>query len=384
MASIENMIKWMMDRQGKVTYSMNSRLGPNSYDCSSAVYFSLVAGGFLSAGSMGNTDTLFGHLEANNWKKVALNSSGYYDVKRGDIFIWGTRGSSGGSAGHTGIFVDSADNIIHCNFGYNGITVNNHDVIWGYNGKPAVTIYRYAGQPTTSGYFTTNPGHVKLKVADGLYASNDLNFTGGKVLGNFPAGTKFQITGIKTTSSGLPRLVTGSGHLLTANKTYVEQTTAGFPNYFNTRPTQVEMVISDGLYAANDRDFQKGAVDGKKYPVGTPFYITGLTYGSNGVPRLITSSGHLLTSNKSYVKTYSGSMFTTYFATNPGKVKLKTADGLYAKNDPDFKNGIVTARYAAGTVFTISGMTQNSNGIPRLITSSGFLLTANKALVEKC
>ena len=29
MASIENMIKWFKDREGKVTYSMNSRLGPN-------------------------------------------------------------------------------------------------------------------------------------------------------------------------------------------------------------------------------------------------------------------------------------------------------------------------------------------------------------------
>ena len=60
LASIENMIKWFKDREGKVTYSMNSRLGPNSYDCSSAVYFSLIAGGFLPSGTgIGNTDSLF-------------------------------------------------------------------------------------------------------------------------------------------------------------------------------------------------------------------------------------------------------------------------------------------------------------------------------------
>lgn len=150
MANIESMIKWMTDRQGKVTYSMNSRLGPNSYDCSSAVYFALQAGGFLSAGKMGNTDSLFGDLECIGWKQVALNSKGYYDVKRGDIFIWGIRGSSGGASGHTGIFLDTKDTIIHCNYGYNGITVNNHDVIWAYNNRPAVTIYRYSGQMTTT------------------------------------------------------------------------------------------------------------------------------------------------------------------------------------------------------------------------------------------
>ncbi|MGO3664158.1 MAG: peptidoglycan amidohydrolase family protein, partial [Lactococcus lactis] len=53
MSSIENMIAWMQARKGKVTYSMTSRMGPNSYDCSSSVFFAMIAGGFLSSGSMG-------------------------------------------------------------------------------------------------------------------------------------------------------------------------------------------------------------------------------------------------------------------------------------------------------------------------------------------
>ncbi|MBO0440974.1 hypothetical protein JZO69_11425 [Enterococcus sp. DIV0869a] len=52
------------------------------------------------------------------------------------VFIWGDRGNSGGAAGHTGIFIDDNDNIIHCNYGFNGITVNNHDYIWEFNGQP--------------------------------------------------------------------------------------------------------------------------------------------------------------------------------------------------------------------------------------------------------
>ncbi len=44
--NIEQMIKWMTNREGKVTYSMTNRLGPKSYDCSSAVFFSMIAGGF--------------------------------------------------------------------------------------------------------------------------------------------------------------------------------------------------------------------------------------------------------------------------------------------------------------------------------------------------
>ncbi|MBL1228123.1 holin [Enterococcus sp. BWB1-3] len=181
MANLEAMIKWMDDRKGKVTYSMNRRLGPDSYDCSSAVYFALRAGGFLPDGVMGNTDSLFGHLEAARWKKVAVNPKGYYVVKRGDIFIWGVRGASGGVAGHTGIFIASNDQMIHCNFGYNGITVNDHDTIWSYNGKPYVTIYRYSGSgeaviPEGETNTTTGTGQ---KSGNKVYQVDELKFVNG-------------------------------------------------------------------------------------------------------------------------------------------------------------------------------------------------------------
>ncbi|WP_086314760.1 hypothetical protein A5821_002375 [Enterococcus sp. 7F3_DIV0205] len=143
MANIEHMIKWMAERKGKVTYSMNVRLGPNSYDCSSAVYYALINGGFLNTGIMGNTDTLFFHLENSGWTQVKKDGFGNYPAKKGDIFIWGDRGASGGASGHTGIFIDDQDRIIHCNYGYNGITVNDHDTIWALNGCPTITIYRY-------------------------------------------------------------------------------------------------------------------------------------------------------------------------------------------------------------------------------------------------
>ena len=136
----------MTERKGKVTYSMNNRLGPTSYDCSSAVYLALIAGDFLSVQTMGNTDTLFIHLEQASWEKIQPDTTGSYPAKKGDIFIWGQRGASGGAAGHTGIFIDDNDTIIHCNYGYNGISVNNHDEIWYLNGCPTVTIYRYSAK----------------------------------------------------------------------------------------------------------------------------------------------------------------------------------------------------------------------------------------------
>src|SRR5699024_7779051 len=50
--NIEALIKWFEDRRGKVRYSMSYlRTGPNYYDCSSAVFSALIAGGFRPPGS---------------------------------------------------------------------------------------------------------------------------------------------------------------------------------------------------------------------------------------------------------------------------------------------------------------------------------------------
>lgn len=72
-----------------------------------------------------------------------------------------------------------------------------------------------------------------------------------------------------------------------------------------------------------------------------------------------------------------------YYTENPKYVVLKKTDGLYAKNDLDFKKGLVTPKYPKGTGFVITGMTKTSKGLPRLITQSGFLLSANKDIVMR-
>ncbi|MGM0124853.1 hypothetical protein IGI37_002247 [Enterococcus sp. AZ194] len=125
MASKENMIKWMTDRAGKVTYSMTSRLGPSSYDCSSAVFNSLITGGYLPKNTgIGNTETLFG-LRGKLLKEISRA-----EAKRGDIFVSGTPGGSNGSAGHTGIFLSNSQ-FIHCSYYWNTIHVDSHDSYMG-------------------------------------------------------------------------------------------------------------------------------------------------------------------------------------------------------------------------------------------------------------
>lgn len=143
---MEKAINWFKARELSTVYSMEHRNGPQSYDCSSAVYYALKTAGLLPANTpIGNTDSLFGDLERNGFVRVPNDARGNVKVIRGDIFIWGKRGASGGASGHTGIFLNE-DDIIHCNYGYNGITINNHNQIAMWNGYPELTVYRYVNK----------------------------------------------------------------------------------------------------------------------------------------------------------------------------------------------------------------------------------------------
>lgn len=137
--NIETAIAWMQARKGQVSYSMDDRNGPDSYDCSSSVYYALRSAGASSAGWAVNTEYMHDWLVKNGYELISENTP--WDAQRGDIFIWGRRGYSSGAGGHTGMFVDS-DNIIHCNYRFNGITVNDHDDIWLYAGRPYYYVYR--------------------------------------------------------------------------------------------------------------------------------------------------------------------------------------------------------------------------------------------------
>lgn len=137
--NIEKAIAWMEAREGRVSYSMEYRDGDDSYDCSSSMYYSLRSAGASSAGWAVNTEYEHDWLIKNGYELIAENTE--CTAQRGDIFIWGKRGASAGAFGHTGMFIDS-DNIIHCNYAYNGISINNHDERWYYAGQPYFYIYR--------------------------------------------------------------------------------------------------------------------------------------------------------------------------------------------------------------------------------------------------
>ena len=143
MADIEQAVQWFIARQGKVTYSMVYRNGPHSYDCSSAVFYSLKHAGF-SIPFIGNTETLFS-LEGKLLQPISSSQK-----QRGDIFVSGVKGGSNNAYGHTGILL-SPTQAIHCSSVFNGIGVSSsaNSSVWAYGGAP-VYWYRVIGSTSTN------------------------------------------------------------------------------------------------------------------------------------------------------------------------------------------------------------------------------------------
>lgn len=133
MKEIEKMIEWFNERRGYVTYSMEQRTGKKNYDCSSSVYYAVCYALGLDVGYPTSTETMHEFLLRNGFEKIADNT--VWESKRGDIFILGRKGYSSGAGGHTGIYIDD-ENIIHCNYAKNGISIDRADDVldWGAYG----------------------------------------------------------------------------------------------------------------------------------------------------------------------------------------------------------------------------------------------------------
>ena len=149
---LDPFINWFQARKGRVRYSMYSRMGPSSYDCSSAVHFAAKHAGLLPSNHyIGSTETLFG------MKGKYLDEISRADIRYGDIFVAGRQGASGGAGGHTGAVLDK-NRIIHCNYGSNGIAITP---INGYTGGPPVRWFRwrnsgYGSQTVSNRRYWTN------------------------------------------------------------------------------------------------------------------------------------------------------------------------------------------------------------------------------------
>ncbi|MEO5298638.1 peptidoglycan amidohydrolase family protein [Enterococcus cecorum] len=146
--NMETAINYMYQLKNRgITYSMSgSRIGTDgTADCSGAVYISLVKGGAKPHSYPVNTESEHAWLIANGFELIAFNKS--WNMQRGDVLIFGIKGQSAGAGGHTAIAVDH-NNVIHCNYAHNGVSVNPETTMPYSMGW---YVYRYKGatqQPT--------------------------------------------------------------------------------------------------------------------------------------------------------------------------------------------------------------------------------------------
>lgn len=134
--NLEKVVEWFKDRVGKVGYSQPNRQGPNYYDCSSAVFSALIAGGFLPVGTpLGTTESLY-QLEGS--LLIPIQRS---EARFGDIFVAGVKGASLFNGGHTGVFTAN-ERIIHCTSELNGIGETSLE---GWYGGLPLYCYRLKG-----------------------------------------------------------------------------------------------------------------------------------------------------------------------------------------------------------------------------------------------
>ena len=147
MIDINKAIDYMYQLKNRgITYSMSgSRIGTDgTADCSGAVYISLVKGGAKPHSYPVNTESEHAWLIANGFELIAFNKE--WNMQRGDVLIFGIKGQSAGAGGHTAIAVDH-NNVIHCNYAHNGVSVNPETTMPYSMGW---YVYRYKGAKPTS------------------------------------------------------------------------------------------------------------------------------------------------------------------------------------------------------------------------------------------
>ena len=144
-------------KQRRIKYSMyGSRTGKDgTADCSGFIYECLVSGGAKPLNYVPNTDSLHSFLVNNGFKLIAESSE--WNAKRGDVVIFGKKGSSGGANGHVVLFIEQYK-IIHCTYkseNANGIYVESDESGCPYNWY--FYVYRLQNNSTSKPTTPTKP-----------------------------------------------------------------------------------------------------------------------------------------------------------------------------------------------------------------------------------
>lgn len=145
-------------------------------------------------------------------------------------------------------------------------------------------------------YFMYNP--VTVSVRKKLYLYKDVEFT-ERIEQNVEIGEILEISEIRFTKKGTPRLITIEGYVITANRDFVTRVNKSKSNqYIFQKPHSVIAIKNCKVY--EDRNFKSDSVNELKAKQKVD--IQKIVLSSKGTPRLKTINGTYITANRNIVK----------------------------------------------------------------------------------
>ena len=177
MSKQQDIVNWLINRRGKLTYSMlGSRNGSDgTADCSGAISQALKDSGIPIQG-LPSTVTLGQQLAKIGFYRVSCNEE--WEAVTGDIVLmsWGTdMSTSGGAGGHVGAMVDSVK-FISCDYSTRGakgqaINIYPWNDYYAWNNPTYIEVWRYDDNPNIElkpqqkAYYQAN----EVKYVNGIY-----------------------------------------------------------------------------------------------------------------------------------------------------------------------------------------------------------------------
>lgn len=167
--NIEKAIEKGLELKNKgIKYSMyGSRTGKDgTADCSGFIYECLISGGAKPLSYVPNTDSLHTFLLNNGFKLVVESSE--WNAERGDVVIFGKKGSSGGANGHVVMFIEQYK-VIHCTYKSeqaNGVYVESDEIACPYNWYFYVYRLQNTYQTVEPSQPSNNVNYIDLIVKD--------------------------------------------------------------------------------------------------------------------------------------------------------------------------------------------------------------------------
>ena len=164
-------------------------------------------------------------------------------------------------------------------------TVDVLGIDYSKAGTPRLKVtdgYVSANELYSNPYYLTNPGTIYLTSKLNVYRS--VTFDESTKIGkSFAKGSTIKVTGIAYSANGTPRLRVEDG-FISANAEFSQI-------YISINPGTIKLASKLNVY--NQVDFTEATKTAQSYSKGSTIKVIGISYSTNGTPRLQVEGGYI-------------------------------------------------------------------------------------------